>query len=501
MQPFYKYRPCAAGLRQAIEDRSKYPVDRETLVNTLERQYAGLNKSTLVAENIRLLLQENTFTVCTAHQPNLLTGYLYFIYKIVHAIKLAEELTTTYPDKHFVPVFYVGSEDNDLEELGTFRFRGERYTWDGQGQRGAVGRMKTAGLKQLFADLFKVLGPPGKNCEQLEALITNAYLRHDTIGEATHYLLNELFGQYGLVVLNPDEPGLKAAFSTVMEDELLHQQAFPVITNQIEKLAAHYKIQAHPRLINLFYLGDNLRERIELQGATWGVVDTQIKWTRDELLRELKEHPERFSPNVMLRGLYQETILPDVAFIGGGAEVAYWLQLKTVFEHYGKFYPCVLLRQSVQWIDTTQTKLMELLGFTVADVFKPETDLVRTYIAQHSTDDWQTQGETIAIEHVLQSLRAKASALDPTLKSSAEAALAKIKRQLSVLETKMLRAEKKKMQVQLSRISKLKQSLFPGGGLQERTENFSEYYLEHGEKFTDIIKKGTEPLGGKFLVV
>ena len=501
IKSFYHYPPDITGITQAIDERCKYPINRKTLVATLTKQYTNLTKFSKTEENIQLLLKENTFTVCTAHQPNLLTGYLYFIYKILHAIKLAEELSKAHPGKHFVPVFYMGSEDNDIEELGTFRFRGDKNVWDGNGQSGAVGRMSTKELKPILDGLFKLFGPPGKNCDMLQDMLAKAYLQHNTIAEATHYLVNELFGRYGLVVLNPDEAALKTGFIPVMQDELLHQTAFPVITNQIEKLAAHYKIQAHPRQINLFYLTDKIRERIETKGDKWIAVNTSIQWTKAEILDELKQHPERFSPNVMLRGLYQETILPNVAFIGGGAEVAYWLQLQPLFGHYKVFYPCILLRQSVLWVSNTQSKLRRSLELSIADIFKQEAQLMREYISKHSTDQWQTQGEAIAIEHIFQSLKTKASSLDPTLKSSAEAALAKMKRQLSVLETKMLRAEKKKMQTQLSRITKLKKSLFPDSSLQERVENFSEYYLQYGPSFFDMIKEDIDPLSGKFLVI
>ena len=500
-KPFYLYEPDEYGLSQAINDRTKYPVNRKALVAILTSQYANLPKHDKTEENIRLLLKENTFTICTAHQPNLLTGYLYFIYKILHAIKLAEELSAQHPDKHFVPVYYMGSEDNDIEELGAFRFRGEKYLWDGSGQSGAVGRMDTAGLKPMLNELFKLFGPPGKNCDDLQALLTKAYLKHKTIAAATHYLVNELFGRFGLVVLNPDDATLKASFVPVMEDELLNQHSFPIITKQIEKLGEHYKIQAHPRAINLFYLKDQLRERIEKKDDKWVVVNTTIQWTQQEVIDELKQHPERFSPNVMLRGLYQETILPNVAFIGGGAEVAYWLQLKPLFEYYKVFFPSVHLRQSVLWIGITQSKLRKQLELSVPDIFKPELELVRDYISKHSTDQWQTQDETIAIEKILQSLKQKATGIDPTLRSSAEAALTRMRYQLTVLEKKMLRAEKKKMQTPLLRITRLKNVLFPANSLQERVENFSEYYLQYGSSFLDMVKDGIIPLKKEFLVV
>lgn len=502
IKPFFRFNWDSKGLDEAITERAKYPVNRQILTDALRRQYAVLSLNPRVEKNLELLRQGNTFTICTAHQPNLLTGYLYFVYKILHAVKLSDELNAAHPDKNFVPVYYMGSEDNDIEELGVFKFRGQKYVWDGDGQSGAVGRMNTAGLKKMLNDLFKLFGPPGKDAEHLQELFTQAYLKHKTIGAATQYLVNEFFGRFGVIVLDPDDAALKSTYIPVMEDELLNQSSSPILAKQIALLGANYKIQAHPREINLFYLADQLRERIEKKDDnTWIVLNTDISWTKEEMLAELHAHPERFSPNVMLRGLYQETILPDVAFIGGGAEVAYWMQLKTLFEHYNGFFPCIYLRQSVMIMNAPQDKLQHDLEFSIEEIFRDEEELIKEYVARHSTSDYRTDNEATAMEEIISSLKAKAINVDKTLGPSAEAALTRIKYQLEVLEKKMIRAEKRKMDVQLNKLSRLKDSLFPNGGLQERVDNFSEYYMDHGESFFDGIVDGIKPFGGAFLVI
>lgn len=501
IRPFYKYEWDINGLNQAIADRAAFPVNRQVLTDVLTRQYEHLEQHEKVARNIASLASESTFTVCTAHQPNLLTGYLYFVYKILHAIKLADELNKLHADKHFVPVYYMGSEDNDIEELGVFRFRGQKYVWDGSGQQGAVGRMDTAGLKKMLAELFRLFGPPGKDADRLQEIFTHAYFKHKTIGAATQYMVNELFGRYGLIVLDPDDAALKSLYVPVMEDELLHQNAFPILTKQIDRLSEHYKIQAHPREINLFYLHDQLRERIEKHDHKWKVVNTEIEWTKEEILEELNMHPERFSPNVMLRGLFQETILPDVAFIGGGAEVAYWMQLKTMFEYYNGFFPCIYLRQSVMLMNGQQERLQQELGFTLTELFKDEETLVKQYVAVHGTGQWRTGNEMTELEEIIDRLKQKALAVDKTLAPAAEAVLKKVQYRVGTLEKKMFRAEKRKLDVQLDRLSRLKQALYPNGGLQERVENFSEYYMEHGEALFDAILEGIHPFDGEFLTV
>ncbi len=501
LTPFYNYAPNEEGLDRAVAERTQYPVNRALLTETLRKQYEPLPQYDAVIKNIDLLSADNTFTVCTAHQPNLLTGYLYFIYKIVHAIKLAAHLSDKHPDKHFVPVYYMGSEDNDLDELGTFRYGGKKFVWDAAGQTGAVGRMRTDSLKPVLDEMYALLGPPGAACDELKDLLTKAYLNHDTIGKATQYLVNELFGRYGLIVLDPDEAAFKNAFIPVMEDDLFHHTAYSLTTSQIEKLEAHYKSQAHPRPINLFYLKDNVRERIERRDNEFHVVNTDIVFSEAEIKEELSNHPERFSPNVILRGAFQETILPNVAFIGGGAEVAYWLQLKTVFAHYKVFFPQILLRQSALWIEPHSAHRLAQLHLSVADIFREEHVLLREYMLKYSQADWQTGEEAKTMEDVLNGLRDKAASLDPTLRSSAEAVLTKIKYQLQVLEKKMLKAEKRKMHETVGKITKLRELLFPGGGLQERVENFAGYYVQYGSGFIDTLYEGTLPLGNKFLVV
>ncbi len=500
LKPFYEFTPDSAGLEKAIQARQNYPVDRAVLTGILQRQYAHLPELEAVNKNIELLKKENCFTVCTAHQPNLMTGYLYFIYKIAHAIKLADTLDEQYPNKHFVPVYYMGSEDNDLEELGTFRYGDKKFVWDGGGQTGAVGRMATKSLEPVLKDLFKILGPPGEKLDELKQLITEAYMEHKTIAEATQYLVHSLFGQYGLLVINADEAEFKKAILPIIKDDLLNHTAEKIVSRQVEKLS-DYKVQAHPRPINLFYLDAQLRERIERHGSRWEVLNTEISLTEQELLQLLDKHPERFSPNVILRGILQEKILPDVAFIGGGAEVAYWLQLKTLFNHYQTFYPVILLRQSALWVPARQAELRRKTGLTIQDLFMPLPELEKKYLSAAGNNSWQTGEETKAFEILMEKLKTKATSLDATLAASAGAALAKIKHQLQVMEKKMLRAEKRNRQVELDRISRLKEQLFPNHSLQERTENAIGYIAQYGSDWLDTVLAAIQPLQSQFVIM
>jgi bacillithiol biosynthesis cysteine-adding enzyme BshC len=500
LQSLYCFRPDERGLRQAIEARKNYPVDRSTLVEVLQQQYRHLPYRQEVDQAITLLSEENTFTVCTAHQPNLATGYLYFVYKILHAIRLARELKQQHPDCHFVPVYYMGSEDADLDELGTFRFGDRKFVWNADGQTGAVGRMNTASLAPLLEELVSMFGPPGEEAETLRHLLREAYLRHDNIARATHYLVHELFGKYGLVVIDPDDARLKRSFISVMEEDLLIHTAEQKVSATVNKLSdLDYKAQAYPRSINLFYLKDKLRERIEATGERWRVLNTDISWDKDSLLHELHAHPERFSPNVMLRPLYQETILPNVAFIGGGAEVSYWLQLQSLFAHHRIFYPAILLRQSVMWVSKAQQALKQKTGLDYETLFLSKAEAARVFIAAHHT--WTLTREHDQLEVLFAALREKATVADSTLTRSADAILARMKHLLASLEGKMLRALKRKETTSLTQIERLQDQLFPGGGLAERTENFMPYFLEYGPAFFDVLLNAINPLRTSFLII
>jgi uncharacterized protein YllA (UPF0747 family) len=181
--------------------------------------------------------------------------------------------------------------------------------------------------------------------------------------------------------------------------------------------------------------------------------------------------------------------------------VAYWLQLKTVFEHYKVFYPAIFLRQSVLWSTGKESKLRRQLGLAISDIFQPETELIHEFVKKNSADDWQVDNEMKTLEQLLGQLKQKAVLLDPTLRASADAALARMRRQMQVLEKKMLRAEKRKLQDRILKIAKLKEHLFPKGSLQERTENFMPFYLIYGNAFFDALMEYMHPLQQQFLVI
>ncbi|MBW8687324.1 bacillithiol biosynthesis cysteine-adding enzyme BshC [Chitinophaga rhizophila] len=499
LRPFYKHSPVTPDFEEAITAKKAFPQQRETLVAALREQYKGLEITDKVKHNIESLLDQQTFTITTAHQPNIFTGYLYFAYKILQTIKLADKLQSQYPKYNFVPVYYMGSEDADLDELGHVYIDGKTINWPTD-QQGAVGKMRPEGFEELIEQVKQALGY-GPYAEELIALLQKAYLEHNNIQEATLYLVNELFGRYGLVILVPDSAMLKKLFVPVMRDELLHQRSFGIVNDTIAAISKHHKVQANPREINLFYLTDTSRERIVRVGDVWKVLHSSIEFTADALERELADHPERFSPNVILRGMLQETILPNIAFIGGGGEIAYWLELQQLFEHYRVPYPVLILRNSFLLTDNNSLQRLNKLGLTITDLFEDTEVLINRFVQEHTNAELVLKDEYAAIEKLFDDLVRKATSIDVTLEASVGAERTRAVKSIGKLEHKFLRAEKKKFTWQSEQIRALKAKLFPAHSLQERKENFMPWYISMGPAFFDLILENMDPLSDQFGII
>lgn len=500
VRPFYQARPDRAGFEQAIQQRKQFPINRQVLVAHLQQQYQSVSSISAVTENISLLLQETTFTVTTAHQPNLFTGPLYFVYKILHAIRLSQWLKQEFPEYNFVPVYYMGNEDADFEELSHCTVDGVRYQWNTD-QSGAFGRMVidnniTRLLQTMSGQLL--VQPHGK---EIMDVLQASFREKNTIQQATFELVHFLFARFGLVVLVPDTKELKRLMAPVFEQELLHRTSSAAVQNTIRQLEQHYKVQAAGRDINLFYFDEDLRERIEQVGDDFVVANTTIRFTREQLLHELHTCPERFSPNVILRGLYQESILPNLVFIGGGGELAYWLELKGVFDTFSVPFPLLVLRNSFLLLSGKEDHKMKDLGFTMAEWFQTKEQLLSIYVARNSTASLQLNEQKEELARLYASVAEQAVAVDKTLHAHVEALYTKANHHLVELEKKMLRAEKRKFVVQYEQITSLKEKLFPGGGLQERKESILGFYARWGAGLIDEMLQQSLTVEQEFTVL
>lgn len=499
LQSFYSFRPDLDGLKKAIDARN-FKGNRAELVEVLTQQYQHIKTNKSVKHNIALLADANTFTVTTGHQLNLFTGPLYFIYKIVTTINLALELKIANPEKNFVPVYWMATEDHDFEEINHVSVDEKNISWIQQ-TNGATGRLSTKTVAAAVMAYKAYLGI-SKNGKKLAKLVEHAYLHHDNLADATRVLVNSLFENYGLVIINADDIRLKKQFSGIIQKDIIEQNSAHLTEKTSQTLEQHgYKTQVNGREINFFYLIDNLRERIIEKDNRYIVNHTEISFSKEELLKEIEDHPERFSPNVIMRPLYQEMILPNIAYIGGGAEVSYWMQLKANFDYYQTDFPVLLLRNSALLIDKRSAENLNRLGFKLEDVFLPTEELKNIWIKNNSDANLSLADEMRSIQAAFDQIKLNAFKIDKTLENSADAAKTKTNHLLENLEKKLFRAEKRKHDVSLKQIENVKNRLFPSGTLQERVVNIAPMYVNYGDDFLSSLIENFQPLGGDFTLL
>jgi bacillithiol biosynthesis cysteine-adding enzyme BshC len=485
LKKFYNRFPSIENFQDQIKEKSSFSQhNRDVLVQTLQEQYKQYTVTESVKKNIESLGNKNTFTVTTGHQLNIFTGPLYFIYKIVTVINACKELKKTYPKYNFVPVYWMASEDHDFDEIKYFRLNGKKYTWETK-QKGAVGRFNPKELEVLIKEI------PGDI-----SVFQEAYLKHTTLSDAVRYYVNKLFGSEGLVVVDGDSKNLKTLFKNIIQDDLENNSSKKLVdatNHELEKLG--HKPQVFCRDINFFYLdnshlpdGQGLRERIEKTGECYTVVDSTLSFSSSEIKSMLEQSPEKFSPNVILRPLYQETILPNLAYVGGPAEVVYWLQLKDVFKHYNTPFPILMPRNFAMVMDGPVMRKYEKTGLALSELFLEKNYLFNHFTIKFSRNKIKLNGEKEAIENYFQTIREHAESLDKTLGPLVGAEKQRAVKSLEKIEQKLLRAEKRTQSDKLKQVEAVKDSLFPNGGLQERTDNFLNFYLQDPQFIHKLIQ-------------
>lgn len=501
IEQFYTAFPNIENFNNQIALKSKCfsKSNRETLVTSLKHQYKNIKTSKKTKDNIEFLLKKNTFTITTGHQLNLFTGPLYFLYKIISVINLCEELKIEYPKQKFVPIYWMATEDHDFEEIQYFNFKDKKIIWK-QDSSGAVGRLTTKSLKKVFEEV-KLLFGSSTNGKKLIKLFKESYLEHNNLTDATRFLANELFKNYGLVIIDADKKDLKQSFAPIVKDELLKQTAFKEITKTNEILGQNYKTPVNPRKINLFYLTNILRERIIFENNIYKINNTNIQFTKEEIIKEIEQYPERFSPNVIMRPLYQEIILPNLCYIGGGGELAYWLELKYYFKKTIIPFPILLLRNSALIISKKQFKKLERLNITIDELFLAQNKLINKKIKENSNLNLDFSKQKLFLQKQFNELKTIAKKTDKSFIGAVKAQEKKQLNGLNNLEKRLLKAENRKLKDLVNRIEMIQNELFPKQSLQERHLNFSELYLEYGEELIPLLKEQLTPLEIKFSIL
>ena len=299
-----------------------------------------------------------------------------------------------------------------------------------------------------------------------------------------------------------NHPDLKRLFIPQIKEEIFNQPSQALVQATAEELTKiDFKPQAFPRAINFFYLRENLRERIVFEDGLYKVLNTDYQFTKAEMEAEIDNHPEYFSPNVVMRPVYQEVVMPNLAYIGGGGELAYWLERKSQFAHFDVFYPMLIRRNSVMWLDKGTTKKLRKLDIGITDLFQDTDSVIRLFVESQSTEALEINQEKGQISKAFDAITEKGKKIDPTLAKAFGAEKAKLLKTLGQLEGRLIRAEKQKHEVGLNQIRSIKDKLYPNNGLQERYDNLLGFYLKYGRGFFDFLLEHLNPLEKKMLVV
>jgi bacillithiol synthase len=362
--PFY-------DIEGAISGKLNFEVaKRKVLTKELNDQYnnIGVDSNHPIRAVIKSLDSANTFTVTTGQQLHPCLGPVFVFYKIMDVINISEDLKVKYPQYNFVPVFWMASEDHDYEEIKKINIFNHEFIWD-TNQSGAVGSYKNQNFELFFNQILSQVNLNEYNIQKIKE-IQSIYESSETFAVATARLVHQFFGDKGLIVIDADSKEFKRLFQKEMIKDIIqkeNEKAFNDFSKKIE--SKKFSLQLSVRPINFFYLDKGIRNRIELMDKKYVVKDTNIDFSEDELLNLIENNPEKLSPNAALRPLYQESILPNILYVGGNAEVNYWLQLKEVFVINRISPPKLNLRSSYwiinksvqKWLDDNQIKSVDML--------------------------------------------------------------------------------------------------------------------------------------------
>ncbi|QIY91388.1 bacillithiol biosynthesis cysteine-adding enzyme BshC [Chryseobacterium gallinarum] len=450
---------------------------REVLYNVLEKQLSGFTLSSGQKKNMDLLKLPDTFTITTGHQLNLFSGPVFFVYKILQTIKTCTYLKENFPDFNFVPVYWMASEDHDFAEINHFKTENNYYETN-EKAGGPVGRIKITDT--YFISEFEKEFKDSVFGTELILMLKEAYKNGNTLTEAIKTLVNRLFSEFGLLMLDGDSKDLKQQVKDIFKDELLHFSLQKNSKNKVDFLTGKYgKVQVNPREINLFYLTET-RDRIDYNGQHYLVVDTNLQFTKEEILAELEQNPEKFSPNALMRPVYQEKVLPNLAYIGGNAEIMYWLELKDYFSATGIPFPILIPRNSILFLKEKTVKKIEKLHLKTEDFFQNFTTITNQVIMKDNTILQLLEDKEELLVRNFSELKEAAETTEKSFGNMVKAEEVRQLKSFKRMKKRLLHAEKIKQNELLERLENLFLDVHPSKMWQERVFNFSVFFSDEG---------------------
>lgn len=467
---------------------------RTFLVQVLNEKLASI-ASLQQKDNLELLAKNTTYTVTTGHQLSLFASPLFFVYKILHVAKLAKDFNEKNSENKIVPIFWLASEDHDFDEVKTAHLFGKKIIWNSD-QSGAVGRFNMNDFKEVFSQFSDLFA--GKEAE-INALLEAP--NGQNYGSYLQVLVSKLFAEFGVLVLNPDDKRLKQLFSAVIKKELLESPSFEAVEQTNKRLIqAGLSPQAQAREVNLFYLSEGKRTRIEKVGTEFKIGSESF--SQDEILQLVEQEPENFSPNVILRPVFQETILPNLCYVGGGGEMAYWIQLKGVFEAMNTTFPLIQQRVSIHLIDPATQKRISILPFKSLSYFEDPIELKKRFLAENAEENVDFSSVNSKFTDFQDEIKSSVLSVDQGLESWLSAEMTRMQKQIETIEQRTLKQVKVKYEQQLKNIEFVSERFLPERTLQERYFHFLHFVPSgnYSELFDEIYDE-LDPFEERLIVL
>lgn len=473
--------------RDFFEKRDLNIENREVLYQVISSQYSKTGLK--IPENLKDIKNKGVFTITTGHQLCVFGGPQYFIHKIISVLKIVENLKLKFKDFDFIPLFWMASEDHDFQEISSINIFNKNLSVSKEDGMG-VGKLNPEiftpileSLKDLFKNDFRF-----KNLES----IFSAALSQQNWANATRYWISKVFEKENLIVIDADDVKLKKLFLPIFKNELEDQFIYNSVENTNSKLRSlGYEPKINPRVLNLFFLEDEKRHRIIFEDNVFKIGD--INLNLKEILNLLNNSPEKFSPNVLMRPLYQELLLPNLVYVGGPSELVYWSQLKKSFDQVDINFPILILRDHFNWMSEKSYKQWKNLGFSDNDLAKKPDTLIKNYVLSSNNETLDFKIENELLEKLSQNLLAKANGIETTLEPSVNGTVKGMMSDLDKVKNKFLKALKNKEELKKNQLNKISSQLHVNNKLTERVDSFIPMYVKGEKDYIRTLKTYSKP--------
>jgi bacillithiol biosynthesis cysteine-adding enzyme BshC len=461
----FEVNPTVESISDFAKQRPFSDENYRLLTEVLRRQYDGYSFAEAVNANLQAFSEKKAVTVCTGHQLCLMGGPAYLIYKIISTIKLGQSLQAHVGGRKVVPVFWLASEDHDKEEIDHTYLSRTELKWN-TNQSGAVGRFTTDGFDEVLTTWLASIDDEDLR-SRMERMWTKA-MAFKTWSQLTKSWIHDCFSEWGLIVIDADDAQLKRALMPVVMHELLHSTVKKSVEASNEILSSNgFRAQVNPRDINVFYLQKGYRARIERHQDGWHTADRVHSWDAIQLAEEVEKHPENFSPNVLLRPVYQEIVLPNVAYVGGPGELAYWLQLRDVFRSFQVSMPALVLRDAAIILSQSISRKLAKLSLSNAQILAPKEAAILKLIGDKP--DFTSEKNSLAAFY--DELANKVASTDASLRAIALAEAKRAQSAIEQLQAKLWKSVKLREEQKLNALAMIWDEVYPNGSMQERVEN------------------------------